>query len=157
MWTNSLIYTFSYLKSLLRGEARSCLQGLALTDANYDTAKEIMVRRFGKKEKIIVAHIQKMLNISSQESLWQIYDQVQVHVRSLANLGVSGENYGLVLTPMILHRLPAGVRLEWARSSEGKEGDVENLLSFLFEEIQRRERSSQLDDGDSAATDRHHR
>lgn len=145
---------FSYLQSVLRGEAKSCLEGLALTDANYDSARDILLRRFGRNEKIIVAHIQKLLNISSQESMWKIYDQVQVHVRSLANLGVSGEKYGLVLTPMILHRLPASVRLEWARSSEGKEGDVEHLLSFLFDEIERRERSSQISNIDSTAADR---
>ncbi|RUS75782.1 hypothetical protein EGW08_016443 [Elysia chlorotica] len=63
----------------------------------------------------------------------------------LANLNVTGQNYGLVLAPIILHQLPHGVRLEWARSAEGKEGDVEYLLHFLYEEIQRRERSSQLD------------
>ncbi|GFO37593.1 gypsy retrotransposon integrase-like protein 1 [Plakobranchus ocellatus] len=136
---------FSYLQSLLLGNARSCLQGLALTAVNYDTAKEILLRRFGRTEKVIVAHIQKLLNISAKATLWEIYDQVQVHVRSLANLNVTGQNYGLVLAPIILQQLPHGVRLEWARTGEGKEGDVEYLLNFLYEEIQRRERSSQLD------------
>ncbi|GFN98533.1 tas retrotransposon peptidase a16 [Plakobranchus ocellatus] len=41
--------------------------------------------------------------------------------------------------------LPHGVRLERARTGEGKEGDVKYLLNFLYEEIQRRERSSLLD------------
>ncbi|GFO46525.1 rvt 1 and peptidase a17 and duf1758 domain contai ning protein [Plakobranchus ocellatus] len=82
---------------------------------------------------------------SASATLWEIYDQVQVHVRSLANLNVTVQNYGLVLAPIILHQLPHGVRLEWARTGEGKEGDVEYLLNFLYEEIQRRERSSQLD------------
>ncbi|GFO27534.1 tas retrotransposon peptidase a16 family protein [Plakobranchus ocellatus] len=68
-----------------------------------------------------------------------------MHVRSLANLNVTGQNYGLVLAPIILHQLPRGVRLEWARTGEGKESDMQYLLNFLYEEIQRRERSSQLD------------
>ncbi|GFO42052.1 gypsy retrotransposon integrase-like protein 1 [Plakobranchus ocellatus] len=118
--------------------------GLALTAVNYDTAKEIL-RRFGRSEKVIVAHIRKLLNISAKATLWEIYDQVQVHVRSLANLNVTGQNYGLVLAPIILYQLPHGVRLEWARSGEDKEGDVEYLLNFLYEEIQQHERSSQLD------------
>ena len=45
---------FSYLQSLLRGEAKSSLQGLSLTDINYDTAKQLLVKRFGRKEKVIV-------------------------------------------------------------------------------------------------------
>ncbi|GFO17393.1 gypsy retrotransposon integrase-like protein 1 [Plakobranchus ocellatus] len=141
----SAVNKFSYLQSLLLGNARSCLQGLALTAVNYDTAKEILLRRFGRTERVIVAHIQKLLNISAKATLWEIYDKVQVHVRSLANLNVTGQNYGLVLAPIILHQLPHGSRLEWARTGEGKEGDVEYLLNFLYEEIQRRERSSQLD------------
>ncbi|GFO14325.1 hypothetical protein PoB_004083000 [Plakobranchus ocellatus] len=140
----SEVNKFSYLQSLLLGYAKSCLQVLALTAVNYDTAKEILLRRYGRTEKVIVAHIQKLLNISAKVTLWEMYDQVQVHVRSLANLIVTGQNYGLVLAPIILHQLPHGVRLEWARTGEGKGGDVEYLLNFLHEEIQRRERSHSL-------------
>ena len=141
----SVVDKFSYLQSLLKGSASACLQGLALTSVNYDTAKELLNQRFGRTEKVIIAHIQKLLNISSaKSSLWEIHDQVQIQVRSLANLGVKGDKYGMVLTPIIVHQLPQAVRLEWARISDKKEGDVDHLLEFLKQEILTRERSAQF-------------
>ncbi|XP_014673255.1 PREDICTED: uncharacterized protein LOC106813592 [Priapulus caudatus] len=49
--------------------------------------------------------------------------------------------YGMFLTPIILSRLPSGLRMEWARDGEGHESDLEFLLAFLKKEIERRERS----------------
>ncbi|GFR92617.1 phosphatidylinositol 4-phosphate 5-kinase 3 [Elysia marginata] len=73
------------------------------------------------------------------ESLWALHDKLQSNIRSLESLGVSGNAYGVILTPMVLHRLPESVHLEWARVGKGKESDLEELLQ-LFMEIQRRER-----------------
>ena len=121
---------FSCQQSDLKGGVKASLLGMSLTASNYDTAKELLQKRFGRNEKVIVAHIQALLNTlgKSNANLWQIYDTVQVHVQSLSNLDVTSDNYGLVLTPIILYQLPSNVRLEWARTSEGKEGDVEHLL-----------------------------
>ena len=94
-----------------------------------------------EKKKIIQQHIQCLLNISGEKNLWKLYDEVQVHVRSLATLRVDGDSNGLVLAPIILHHLPSEVRLEWARQSEGREGELSFLLEFLYSEIQNRERS----------------
>ena len=54
---------------------------------------------------------------------------------------ITGDTYGVILTPLILSRLPPDVRLEWARNGAGHESDLEFLLSFLKLEIQCRERS----------------
>ena len=106
--------------------------------------------RFGRPERIIFSHIQRLLQtnlfLTSKESslpahLWRLHDEITTQVRSLENLGVGGESYGVILTPLILHQLPNNIRLEWARVGEGKEGDLGFLLKFLHEEIQRRERS----------------
>ena len=121
------INKFSYLLASFKDEAKACLKGLSLTATNYTMAKDILQRRFVRKEKIIQQHIQCLLNISGEKNLWKLYDEVQVHVRSLATFGVDGDSYGLVLAPIILHHLPSEVRLEWARQSEGREGEI----SFL--------------------------
>ena len=60
-------------------------------------------------------------------------------------IGVGGDTYGVVLTPLLLHRLPHDIRLEWARVGEGKEGDLSILLDFIYAEIRRRERSQTFD------------
>ena len=137
---------FSYLRASLEGEPKAAIQGLSLTSAHYASACKILKDRFGRKETIIFSHIQKLLNLSvpskcSVSALWKLYDDLQAHTRSLATLGIDGDNYGVILTPLILSRVPQELRLEWSRDGKGHESDLKFLLSFLEKEIQRRERS----------------
>ena len=120
------------------------VQGLSLTAANYRTACDILGKRYGRPERIIFSHLQELLTLSvprkpSVTDLWRMYDDLQAH--SLDALGISGEQYGVVLTPLILSRLTPELRLEWARDGERHESDLLFLLDFLQREIERRERS----------------
>lgn len=133
----------SYLRSLVQGEARSALSGLALTGASYTAACEILCRRFGRPERLRFLHIEALLNVH-QTDLQHLQDELLSHIRSLEGLGVEGEKFGVILTPLVLSRLPEDVRLEWARGAEGKEGDLRYLLEFLACEISRRDRSRNL-------------
>ncbi|XP_066967891.1 uncharacterized protein [Macrobrachium rosenbergii] len=100
-------------------------------------------------ERLVALADQSLLNVSFGprskgayvESLWKLQDQLLRHVRSLEALGISGDQYGVVLTPVILSRIPLDMRLEWSRESAGHESDLEWLLKFLQKEIQRHERS----------------
>ena len=137
---------FSYLRASLEGEPKAAIQGLSLTSAHYASACKILKDRFGRKETIIFTHIQKLLNLSvpskcSVSALWKLNDDLQAHTRSLATLGIDGDKYGVILTPLILSRVPQELRLEWSRDGKGHESDLKFLLSFLEKEIQRRERS----------------
>ncbi len=146
------INKFTYLQSLLVDEAKAAIQGLSLTASNYKIACDILKERFGRKERIIFQHIQDLLNIAvpseqcSVTTLWNLCDDLKAHVRSLESLEVNGDQYGVVLTPLILSRLPHDIRLEWAREGQGHESDLEWLLKFLEKEIQRRERSQSFKD-----------
>ena len=137
---------FSYLRASLEGEPKAAIQGLSLTSAHYASACKILKDRFGHKETIIFTHIQKLLNLSvpskcSVSALWKLNDDLQAHTRSLATLGVDGDKYGVILTPLILSRVPQELSLEWSRDGKGHESDLKFLLSFLEKEIQWRERS----------------
>ena len=137
---------FSYLRASLEGEPKTAIQGLSLTSAHYASACKILKDRFGRKETIIFTHIQKLLNLSvpskcSVSALWKLNDDLQAHTRSLATLGIDGDKYGVILTPLILSRVPQELRLEWSRDGKGHESDLKFLLSFLEKEIQWRERS----------------
>ena len=55
----SKVDKFSYLKSLLEGAA-AALQGLTLSDANYDSAIDLLKERFGKSQAIITAHMKEL-------------------------------------------------------------------------------------------------
>ena len=62
-------------------------------------------------------------------------------MRSLEALGITGSQYGVILTPVVLSRLPSDLRMEWARDSVKRESDLTFLLQFIKNEIERRERS----------------
>ena len=103
---------FVYLLSLLTAEAKLSVKGLTISAAHYQIAKYILVQRYGRKERIIVTHVQQLVNITvpgnitcENTVLWKLQDELLAHVRSLEALGVTGDQYGVILTPLILSRL----------------------------------------------------
>ena len=104
----------------MKGEAKAAVQGMSMTSVNYKSACDILEKRFGRLERIIFSHIQELSNISVPRQpkvpiLWKMYDSLQAHVRSPEELRISGKQYGVVLTPLVLSRLHPDLRLEWAR------------------------------------------
>ena len=142
------INKFSYLWSLLVGDARKAIEGLSVTNAHYKVACGLLQKRFGKRERIVTSHIRGLLNLTSETTgsklsqLRSLQDRILAHVRSLEALDINGSTYGIVLAPIILECLPIDVRMEWAREGEDKEGDLDNLLDFLDKEIERRQRAA---------------
>ncbi|KAK4317024.1 hypothetical protein Pmani_011836 [Petrolisthes manimaculis] len=110
-----VISKFTYLMSLLEGDAKNVVKGLAHTCANYSVACGLLKERYNKPERIIFAHVQALLN-----------GQVNISI---------GGNYVTTFC------LPNEMRLEWARDGDGHERDLEFLLKFLDKEISRLERS----------------
>ena len=113
------ITKFTYLLALLKGEAKACVQELSLTASNYETACAILQKRFGRPERIIFSHIQELLKITVPRQptiavLWKMYYDLQAHMHSLEALNITGQQYDVVLTPLVLSRLPPDLRLEWA-------------------------------------------
>lgn len=86
---------FTYLRSLLSGEAAAAITRLTLSATNYETALNILKERFGRHDRIKFSHSQALLNISVPEkprvdALWTLYNTIQAHVRSLEVLGIGG-------------------------------------------------------------------
>lgn len=146
---------FTYLRSVLKGEARAAIHGLSLSSANYKSAVELLKERFGREEKIIYMHIQELLNVQAPHqpdptAMWGFYDFLQSHIRSLAALEISEAQYGVLLTPIIVSRLTPSLRKNWARVGEKKERDLTFLLDFLKKEVQMLDRSSTYSDSSEA-------
>ena len=136
------VQKLSYLKALLKGEAARSVAGLTLAATSYEPAVEILKKRYGRPEKQIFHHIQGLLTLEGND-LSALQDNLMAHIRSLESLEVDRDRYGVVLTPLVLSKLPEEVRMEWSRDAEGHEGDLTHLLTFLNDEISRRERSGQ--------------
>ena len=54
---------FVYLRSVLKGEALSAIIGRTLSSQHYIIAKDILRYHFGRKERIIFAHIQQLMQL----------------------------------------------------------------------------------------------
>ena len=135
--------------SLLDGPAKNAVEGVPHTSASYKTVVDLLRERFGKPECIIHAHVQALLSLQVPvdqgknyiTQLWRLRDEVIKHTRSLDALGVTGKQCEVLLTPIIVSRLPPELRLLWSRDCSGNESDLDWLLKWLKKEIEVIERS----------------
>ena len=72
-------------------------------------------------------------------SLRYVFDQIRVHTRGLASFGVSLEQYGSLLIPIILSKLSNEIRLQVARNSTDEVWKIEDLLLTIKKEAEARE------------------
>ena len=84
----SCIDKFNYLKSILDGNAARAIQGLPLTEGNYEAAVKILQERFGKKQQIISTDIEELLKLQACPNdkaslIAYVYDKINVHVCGL--------------------------------------------------------------------------
>ncbi|XP_068757562.1 uncharacterized protein [Montipora capricornis] len=142
----SKVDKFNYLNLLLEGTARRAVQGLTLTEANYDSAVEILRKRYGRPQQIISAHMDEVIKLQPGHndrpaSLRYLYDRISVHVRGLASLGISTEQYGSLLIPVVMSKLPNEIRLEVARNSTN---EIWKFLQMIKKEVEARETSEHV-------------
>ena len=95
---------------MLVGPAVKAIAGLTLTASNYENAVRILQNRFGKTQQIIRYN-------DRPTSLRYVFDQISVHTRGLASLGVSPEQYRRLLISIIMSKMPNEIRLHVARNS----------------------------------------
>jgi len=96
---------FSYLQGLLEGPAATAIQGLTLSNVNYQAARELLEQRFAKPQYVIAAHMDQMYKLPNCKSdrasqLRSTFDKLCVHVRGLEAVGISAEEYGKFLIPV---------------------------------------------------------
>ncbi|GFV81788.1 uncharacterized protein TNCV_1056771 [Trichonephila clavipes] len=146
----SKVDKFNYLKSYLCGNALACINGFLISDDNYDRALDLLKDRFGNKNMLINAHLSNLLNLTPVRNptdivgLRNLYDRAETQIRSLESLGVKGESYSNLLTPILLKQIPSELVLEFNRSQKDEGFDLSALLRFLHFEIRSRERASQI-------------
>ena len=148
----SEVEKFSYMKGLLEGKAASTVAGMSLSNENYKQAIQLLQERFGNTQVIISAHMDALLKIveikgcSQEQELRQlrgIYDKIETHVRGLQSLGIGSTQYGSLLTPVVLSKIPEEMRLHVTRKFKDTY-DFDQLLESFKEELQIRERCTSV-------------
>ena len=121
------------MHSLLEGQASRTIQGLTRTDVNYQSAIEILQNCFGRPQNIISTHMDELLKIPGCTSdkasqLRFVYDKISVNMESL---GVSSSQYGSLLIPVIMSKLPQEVRIQVARNTAQEVWQMSDILNVI--------------------------
>ena len=140
----SQIDKFNHLHSLLEGQAARSIQGLPRTEANYNSAIDTLHKRFGKPQNIISKHMDEMLKIpgcanDNASQLRAVYDRISINIRGLESLGVSSNQYGSLLIPVIMSKMPPEIRVQIARNKAREVWDMSELLEVIRQEVEARE------------------
>ncbi|GBL61832.1 hypothetical protein AVEN_19745-1, partial [Araneus ventricosus] len=146
----SKVEKFNYLRSYLSANALSAIEGFSISDENYDSVVEILKNRFGRRDIIIHAHMNKLLNLAPVHrsddivKLRHLYDTLEIQVRSLKSLDVKPEAYSTMLISVLLKILPPEITLEFNRRNGDYSANynIEKLLEFIRTELECRERNA---------------
>ena len=134
---------FTYLKLFL---SDSALQSI-LNATNYKQTIEILHERYGNKQELISAHMQKLDKLprikSSNDSngLRKMYDQIEVCVRSLKTLNIDIATYGAILVPLLNGMPPSEIRVILSRNFQKDIWQLDDMLKFLKREVEAKERT----------------
>ena len=148
----SAIQKYTYLRSLVEGQAKEAIAGLSLSTENYSNAVKILKKRFGNKQSIIAKHMDILLNIeqvtaaNNLVALRRLQDQVEANTRALQSLGVDPESYGTLLSSVIMKKLPQEIRILISRKITD-EWDLNTIIQVVGEELGARERALPLKEG----------
>ena len=146
----STIEKLTYLKSYLKGTAAEALECLPIIEDNYLEAREILEKRFGNKQLIVSTHMNTLLKLkevrnTNVKELRSLFDKIEANVRALSSLGVSRDEFGPLLIPIILEKLPDMIRLQVTRVlGDINEWKIDDFLTKLGNEITARESYSFL-------------
>ena len=143
----SRIEKFTYLKSLLEDKPLNSIKGLPLTSENYEVALEVLKSRYGNKQVIISRHMDKLIKLpnishsSNTKDLRNLYDKIEINIKSLNSLGIHSDNYGPLLVPIILSRVPDDIQLIISRNcnQRGEVWNLQHILEILRQEVRARE------------------
>ena len=129
---------------MLEGAAAHSIQGITLSELNYVAATEILRECFGKKQQIVTGHMDDLLKLppcagDHTAQLRLVYDKVHANFCGLEALGVHAEQYGSVLIPIVMLKLPPDVHLHIARVTTRDIWEIDELLQAMRTEVEARE------------------
>ena len=137
----------NYLKGFLEEKARHVIAGIPTTDDSYETAINLLTKRFGKPNVIQRAHVNQLISASPVYSeknvarLRGMHDEIEIHLRGLEALGVDMATYSGFVVPVLMDKIPETMRLNMIRFHEKDQMDwtLQDFLDGFEKEISVRE------------------
>ena len=150
---------FKYLRSYLEEPVKKVIGGLSLTDADYDSAIQILKNRYARPAKIKRAHMSQLINLPAVYNeknitkLQQLHDDIETNFRSLEALGVDHDSYSSIIVPTLLEKIPESIRLAMFRfGADQLDMDIKELLKSFARELDIRERHTPIFNGNNQNT-----
>lgn len=140
--TLSNVEKFYYLKGSLKGEPANILASLSVSDSNYNTAWELLIKRYENKKIIVNSHIREIFNLqcSSKEShasLRQFLNAFLKNYRSLESMGENVGEWDTILIFVLTEKLDFNSRKEWEIFSKNiTSPKIDNFNEFLLQRCQ---------------------
>ena len=141
----STIDKFNYLRGLLEGPALATIAGITLSDVNYQQALDHLKNRFVNPQLIISSHMESLYKLKEVDTVHDIQrvrnlcDKIESNIRGLMGLGINKEQYGPMLIPLIMGKIPSEFRLMISRKFEKGTWDINGLLEAFRTELEARE------------------
>ena len=139
------IEKFLYLRSFLKGEALSCIEGIAICAENYQKAFRIVQDRFGDSKMLVASFVdvlmkhQAISDSRSTRKLRAFFDTIQNCIQNLKSLQIISDSYGPILIPCIFSKLPDDLHLDLTKSVNLSDWNLDQLLACMEKEIKARE------------------
>ena len=117
--------------------------------------------RFGDNQVLISSFMNKLLglepisHLGAVNELRKLYDEIETQVRSLNSLGLDEKNYGAMLVPVVMSKLPQQVKLIITRQFGKTSWDIKLILNALKIELEAREKVSLTDKFESTTSSLH--
>ncbi|KAG0428729.1 hypothetical protein HPB47_024288, partial [Ixodes persulcatus] len=111
------IEKFKYLLTYLTDDAKRAVEGIRLSEQNYDLAVQTLQDRLGRRDILIDDHIDRLLSLTAVNSstnavqLRKLYDAIRFRTTSLQGLDVPPSNYAVVLHRVLMRCLPADLTI----------------------------------------------
>jgi hypothetical protein len=137
------IQKFTYLRSVLKGNALQTVEGFEVTGANYAPAVEALKHRYGRKRVIISSLIKTVINLEPTSSicaraLRELHDTLKNRTRALEALGEQPMSHACILLPMFEAKLPSQLLEKWElelADISDEEIDLELFFKFLNRQL----------------------
>ncbi|GFX15072.1 uncharacterized protein TNCV_4898391 [Trichonephila clavipes] len=132
---------FHYLvqSTKIKSEAREFIESFPITNENYSLAIESLVERYGRKELLMDFYVRELLKHvlnnatkKKQDSLSGLYNKLSTQLRALSSLGITTDQCGIILYPLVESALPTHILRSFERQRKNNEtATLDSIVSFL--------------------------
>ncbi|GFW20773.1 integrase catalytic domain-containing protein [Trichonephila clavipes] len=141
------LYKFRVQSTKIKSEARELIESFPITNKNYPLAIESLVERYGRNELLIDFYVRELLKLilnnatKKKHSLSGLYNKLSTQLRALSSLGITTDQCGIILYPLVESALPTHILRSFERQRKHNEtATLDSIVSFLKSEMQSEEK-----------------